>query len=283
MLPCGPKTVTYEEQSKNGDFVLKNQCSPLCPWTVVDANGGVKAKAAMPGMCTNGIMYCLCPLCTCAGNAKTFMINDGSGNEVLTMQMKLYPGWSCFSCEGPALALGAFFDCKEIYSGNVMKTVRQPVYGPLASISSTSDQLGVMEVTYINMPNSVCTAQPYTQVKCEFLPRKGLEPTEEQKQAIALLIMLFKGQRIKDCLTIPGVLFPVARGNSCSDAGLESSYEYHNLKEVQAFLIKEAHHIVTSAGDAESATRLAGTNPTAGLVHAMGAGSRPGVGADGWY
>jgi len=248
MIPCGPKTVTYKDESENGSFLLKNQCSPLCPWTVVDANGGVKATAAKPGMCTNGCMYCLCPLCVFAGNAKTFMINDGAGKEVLTMQMKLYPGWSVFSCEGTALALGAFFDCKEICSGKVMKTLRQPVYGPLESISSTSEQLGVMEVTYINMPNSPCTAQSYTQVKCEFVPREGLEPTEEQKQAIALLIMLFKGQSIKDCLTAPGVIFPVARGNQCADAGLGASYEYHNLEEVKAFLVKEARYVVAGAG-----------------------------------
>ena len=167
-----------------------------------------------------------------------------------------------------------------------MHTAAQPHHGELlASISSTSEQIGVMEVTYINMPNSSCTAQSYTQVKCEFLPRKGLEPTEDQKQAIALLVMLFKGQKIKDCLTTPGVLFPVARGNSWSDAGLGSSYEYHNLEEVQAFLIKEARHVVASAGagGAESATRLAGVNPAAGLADAGGRRSRPGVGADGWY
>ena len=245
-LPCGPKTVTYEEQSKDGSFLVANQCVPLCPWTVVDSNGDVKAKAAKAGSCTNGAMYCLCPMLVCSGKAKTLMINDGAGNEVLTMQMQLYPGWSCFSCEGVARCLGAVFDCKEILSGNVMKTIRQPVYGPLPSRSSDSEQLGVMEMTYVNRPNSACTATPFTQVKCEFLPRKGLEPTEEQKHAIALLIMLFKGQSIKDCLMFPGVLFPTAKGNSIADAGLGSSFEYHNLQEVQAFMAKEAQAVVAS-------------------------------------
>jgi len=45
-----------------------------------------------------------------------------------------------------------------------MKTVRQPVYGPLAGLSATSEQFGVMEVTYLNKPQSMCTAAAFTQV-----------------------------------------------------------------------------------------------------------------------
>eukprot|EP00918_Siedleckia_nematoides_P046265 GHVU01101440.1.p1 GENE.GHVU01101440.1~~GHVU01101440.1.p1 ORF type:complete len:358 (+),score=40.18 GHVU01101440.1:43-1074(+) len=246
IVPFGPTTATYTNDGNGANFIVNNQCRPLCPWTVVDGNGKVLAKATKAGACTNGPMFCCCPLLLMSGQAKTFMILDGQGAEVLTMQQSLYPCWSVISCEGVALFLGAVADCKEFVSGSVMKTIRQPVYGPLAGLSAKSEQYGVMEVTYVNKPQSVCTAAAFTQVKCEFIPREGFVPTPDQKAALGLLIMLYKGQTIKDCLTFPGVLFPVPKGNDLADRGLGSSYQYHKLEEVKLHFVKEFKHVVDS-------------------------------------
>jgi hypothetical protein len=245
LCPIGPGGAKYTSDA-GANFIVKNKCRPFCPWTVVDDDDKVLAKAAKPGMCTNGLMFCACPLCLMAGQAKTFMIFNGEGAEVLTLQQSLYPCWSIISCEGVALFLGAVADCKEFVTGSVMKTVRQPVYGPLAGLSATSEQFGVMEVTYLNKPQSMCTAAAFTQVKCEFVPRDGFVPTPDQEAALGLLIMLYKGQTIKDRITMPGVLFPVPKGNAFADKGLGSSFEYHKLEEVKMHFIKEFKHVVDS-------------------------------------
>jgi hypothetical protein len=117
IVPFGPTTATYTNDGNGANFIVNNQCRPLCPWTVVDGNGKVLAKATKAGACTNGPMFCCCPLLLMSGQAKTFMILDGQGAEVLTMQQSLYPCWSVISCEGVALFLGAVADCKEFVSG----------------------------------------------------------------------------------------------------------------------------------------------------------------------
>jgi len=246
LCPIGPGGAKYTSDA-GANFIVKNKCRPFCPWTVVDDDDKVLAKAAKPGMCTNGPLFCCCPLFLMAGKAKTFMILNGQGAEVLTLQQSLYPCWTIISCEGVALFLGAVADCKEFASGSVMKTIRQPVYGPQEkALSSTSEQFGVMEVTYVNKPQSMCTASAFTQVKCEFVPREGFVPTPDQEAALGLLIMLYKGQTIKDRITTPGVLFPVPKGNAFADKGLGSSFEYHKLEEVKMHFIKEFKHVVDS-------------------------------------
>jgi hypothetical protein len=117
LCPIGPGGAKYTSDA-GANFIVKNKCRPFCPWTVVDDDDKVLAKAAKPGMCTNGPMFCACPLCLMAGQAKTFMIFNGEGAEVLTLQQSLYPCWSIISCEGVALFLGAVADCKEFVTGH---------------------------------------------------------------------------------------------------------------------------------------------------------------------
>jgi len=117
LCPIGPGGAKYTSDA-GANFIVKNKCRPFCPWTVVDDDDKVLAKAAKPGMCTNGLMFCACPLCLMAGQAKTFMIFNGEGAEVLTLQQSLYPCWSIISCEGVALFLGAVADCKEFVTGH---------------------------------------------------------------------------------------------------------------------------------------------------------------------